>query len=172
MPEPHGTAEQLAGGHGEGRIPQQVVKARLDSPSAQGMKQDFEKIFRVQDLVRSKELAIAATGITDGEFLEGVRFTSNGAVTNSFIARAETHTYRKLETTHFFDYKQNNIKQDYYKNDDKLVNQIKHFEEMLQNDSYELIKFYIEVSEEKRQEHIQRMKFWHFMLLMRHLEEM
>lgn len=66
---------------------------------------DFEKIFRVQDLVRSKELAIAATGITDGEFLEGVRFTSNGAITSSFIARAETHTYRKLETTHFFDYK-------------------------------------------------------------------
>jgi len=66
---------------------------------------DFEKIYRVQDLIRSKEVAIAATGITDGEFLEGVRFTANGAVTNSFIARAETYTYRKLETTHFFDYK-------------------------------------------------------------------
>ncbi|NNK96699.1 MAG: fructose-bisphosphatase class II family protein [Desulfobacterales bacterium] len=66
---------------------------------------DFEKIFRVHDLVRSKEVAIAATGITDGEFLEGVRFTSNGAVTTSFIARAETKTYRKLETRHFFDYK-------------------------------------------------------------------
>jgi len=66
---------------------------------------NFEKIYRVQDLIRSKEVAIAATGITDGEFLEGVRFTANGAVTNSFIARAETYTYRKLETTHFFDYK-------------------------------------------------------------------
>lgn len=66
---------------------------------------DYEKIFRAQDLIRSKEVAIAATGITDGEFLEGVRFTPNGAITSSFIARAETHTYRKLETTHFFDYK-------------------------------------------------------------------
>jgi fructose-1,6-bisphosphatase II len=66
---------------------------------------DFEKIYRVEDLIRSKEVAIAATGITDGEFLEGVRFTPEGAVTNSFIARAETYTYRKLETTHFFDYK-------------------------------------------------------------------
>ena len=66
---------------------------------------DYDKIFRTQDLIRSKEVAIAATGITDGEFLEGVRFTSNGAITNSFIARAETYTYRKLETTHFFDYK-------------------------------------------------------------------
>lgn len=66
---------------------------------------DFEKIFRVQDLVRSKEVAIAATGITDGEFLEGVRLTANGAITSSFVARGETHTYRMLETHHFFDFK-------------------------------------------------------------------
>jgi fructose-1,6-bisphosphatase II len=66
---------------------------------------DYQKIFRAQDLVKSKEVAIAATGITDGEFLEGVRFTPNGAVTSSFIARGETHTYRSLKTTHFFDYK-------------------------------------------------------------------
>lgn len=66
---------------------------------------DFEKTFRVQDLIRSKEVAIAATGVTDGEFLEGVRFTSNGAITNSFIARARSHTYRTLQTRHFFDFK-------------------------------------------------------------------
>jgi fructose-1,6-bisphosphatase II len=66
---------------------------------------DFEKIYRAQDLIRSKEVAIAATGITDGEFLEGVRFTPNGAITSSFVARGETRTYRKLETRHFFDYK-------------------------------------------------------------------
>jgi fructose-1,6-bisphosphatase II len=66
---------------------------------------DFDKIFRAQDLIRSKEVAIAATGITDGEFLEGVRFTPNGAITRSFVARGETHTYRRLETRHFFDFK-------------------------------------------------------------------
>ena len=66
---------------------------------------DFDKIFRVQDLIKSKQVAIAATGITDGEFLEGVRFTPNGAITRSFVARGETHTYRTLETRHFFDYK-------------------------------------------------------------------
>jgi len=66
---------------------------------------DFTKTFRSQDLIKSKEVAIAATGITDGEFLEGVRFTPSGAITNSFVARGETHTYRKLETSHFFDFK-------------------------------------------------------------------
>lgn len=66
---------------------------------------DCDKTFLAQDLISSKEVAIAATGVTDGEFLEGVRFTSSGAVTNSFVARGESHTYRKLETRHFFDYK-------------------------------------------------------------------
>lgn len=66
---------------------------------------DCNQIFRVEDLVRSREVAIAATGITDGEFLEGVRFTANGAITSSFVARGETRTYRRLETTHFFDHK-------------------------------------------------------------------
>lgn len=66
---------------------------------------DFDKIYRVQDLIKSKQVAIAATGITDGEFLDGVRFTSNGAITHSFVARGESHTHRTLETRHFFDYK-------------------------------------------------------------------
>ncbi|RRJ34601.1 phosphate--AMP phosphotransferase, partial [Pseudomonas aeruginosa] len=77
---------------------------------------------------------------------------------NTLPQKGNINIYFRSWYSHFLDYKQNNIKQDYYKNDDKLVNQIKHFEEMLQNDSYELIKFYIEVSEEKRQEHIQQTK--------------
>lgn len=66
---------------------------------------DFDTVYTIQDLVFSKNVAIAATGIADGEFLQGVRFTSDGAITSSFVARAETYTYRKIETTHFFDYK-------------------------------------------------------------------
>ncbi len=66
---------------------------------------DLEKVFKTEDLVKSDKISFAATGITDGEFLGGVRFTSSGAVTSSFIARSETHTYRNMETTHFFDYK-------------------------------------------------------------------
>ena len=91
------------GGYFEGKI-----FYENDRDRAQAMEHgidDFDKIFRVEDLVRSKEIAIAATGVTDGEFLEGVRFTANGAVTSSFIARGETRTCRRLETRHFFDYK-------------------------------------------------------------------
>lgn len=91
------------GGYFEGKIFYENDRDREEAV-AHGIT-DFDKIFRVEDLIRSKEVAIAATGVTDGEFLEGVRFTSNGAITSSFIARAETKTYRKLETRHFFDYK-------------------------------------------------------------------
>ena len=91
------------GGYMEGRILYENDADRENA--AQHGITDVDKIFRASDLIRSTEVAVAATGVTDGEFLEGVRFTSDGAVTSSFIARAETKTYRKLETNHFFDYK-------------------------------------------------------------------
>lgn len=91
------------GGYFEGKIFYENDRDRREA-TEHGIT-NFEKIYRLHDLVKGKEVAIAATGITDGEFLEGVRFTSNGAITTSFIARGETRTYRKLETRHFFDYK-------------------------------------------------------------------
>jgi len=91
------------GGYFEGKIFYENDRDK-DQARAHGIT-DFSKIYRPHDLIRSREVAVAATGVTDGEFLEGVRFTANGAVTSSFVARAETKTYRKLETHHFFDYK-------------------------------------------------------------------
>ena len=96
-------AMSCLGGYFEGKIFYENDRDREEA--AEHGITDFDKIFRLQDLIKGKEVAIAATGITDGEFLEGVRFTPNGAITNSFIARGESHTYRKLQTNHFFDYK-------------------------------------------------------------------
>lgn len=91
------------GGYFEGKI---VCEDDSDRQEArQHGLMDLDKIYLAEDLIRSRNISFAATGITDGEFLQGVRFTANGAVTYSFVARAETRTYRKLETTHFFDYK-------------------------------------------------------------------
>jgi fructose-1,6-bisphosphatase II len=96
-------AIRCLGGYFEGKIFYENDRDKQESEKH--YISDFTKTFRAQDLIKSKEVAIAATGITDGEFLEGVRFTSNGAVTSSFVGRGETHTYRSLKTTHFFDYK-------------------------------------------------------------------
>ena len=106
----YGHAPECSGGRGrsrragtEGKIFYENDRDREEAREHQIF--DFDKIYRVQDLIRSKEVAIAATGVTDGEFLEGVRFTTNGAVTNSFIARGETRTYRNGNPPDFFDYK-------------------------------------------------------------------
>jgi len=91
------------GGYFEGKI---YCNSKLECEEANSFNLgDFDRIYTIQDLIFSKDVSIAATGITDGEFLEGVRFTPDGATTSSFVARAETYTHRMIETTHFFDYK-------------------------------------------------------------------
>jgi len=103
---PEGTVVAAAirclGGYMEGKIYYDTDAMREESQKL-GIT-DFDKVFRVEDLINSHKISFAATGITDGEFLEGVRFTPTGAVTHSFIARSETRTFRHLTTNHFFDY--------------------------------------------------------------------
>ena len=41
----------------------------------------------------------AATGVTTGDYLEGVRFFRGGATTNSVVMRSQTRTVRYLQTT-------------------------------------------------------------------------
>lgn len=103
---PEGTVVAAAirclGGYLEGKISYDNDEDR-DAAKAHGI-DDFDKVFRVENLIDSRKISFAATGVTDGEFLEGVRFTATGAVTNSFVARSETRTYRNMTTNHFFDY--------------------------------------------------------------------
>ncbi len=103
---PEGTVVAAAisclGGYMEGRISYDNDADR-QAAMTRGINK-FDKVFRVEDLIRSRKVSFAATGVTDGEFLEGVRFTATGAVTHSFVARSGTRTYRNLTTNHFFDY--------------------------------------------------------------------
>lgn len=61
---------------------------------------DLERVYRTSDLVRSENVFFAATGITDGEFLRGVRYFSGGARTYSVIMRAVSGTVRYMESRH------------------------------------------------------------------------
>ena len=103
---PEGTVVAAAirclGGYMEGKIDYDNDSMRKEA-TLHGI-EDFDKVFRAEDLINSHKISFAATGITDGEFLEGVRFTSTGAITHSFVARSETRTYRHMTTNHFFDY--------------------------------------------------------------------
>lgn len=61
---------------------------------------DIDAVVSQQDLVRSDNCFFAATGITDGELLRGVRFHRAGATTQSLVMRSRTGTVRTVEALH------------------------------------------------------------------------
>ena len=55
------------------------------------------------DLVQRRRRFFAATGITDGELLQGVRFSQRGATTQSLVMRSRSGTVRMVEARHRLD---------------------------------------------------------------------
>ena len=66
-------------------------------------KLDLNKIYSIDDLVKGENVFFAATGITDGEFLRGVRYFSGGARTQSVAMRSASGTMRYIDATHRWD---------------------------------------------------------------------
>jgi fructose-1,6-bisphosphatase II len=64
---------------------------------------DLNRVFAVNDLVAGENVFFAATGITDGELLDGVRFVRGGAVTTSMVMRSRSGTTRIIESQHRWD---------------------------------------------------------------------
>ena len=58
-------------------------------------------ILTTRDLVNSDDVFLAATGITDGELIKGVRYTSYGAISQSIVMRGKSKTVRVIETEHY-----------------------------------------------------------------------
>src|SRR5215469_2758440 len=55
--------------------------------------------------IAGDNVMFAATGVTTGDYLRGVRFLSGGAMTNSVVMRSKTRTIRFIEAIHHFDFK-------------------------------------------------------------------
>ncbi len=66
--------------------------------------QDIEKKYSIDELADG-EVMFAATGVTDGEYLKGVRFFAGGATTQSVVMRSKTRTNRVVNATHNFEFK-------------------------------------------------------------------
>ena len=69
---------------------------------ANGLEED--RSYSLEEMA-SGDVLFAATGITDGDLLGGVRFRRGGAVTNSVVMRSKTMTVRRIEAYHRFDRK-------------------------------------------------------------------
>jgi fructose-1,6-bisphosphatase II len=65
--------------------------------------QDLDAVLTIDDLVRGDNAFFAATGITDGELLRGVRFSPQGASTQSLVMRSRSGTVRLVEAHHRLD---------------------------------------------------------------------
>jgi fructose-1,6-bisphosphatase II len=61
---------------------------------------DLDRVLTTDDLVSGEDVFFAATGVTDGDLLRGVRFWGDGAGTVSLVMRSSSGTIRMIETTH------------------------------------------------------------------------
>jgi len=66
---------------------------------------DVNKVFTIDELVRSDDVIFAATGITDSFLLKGVRYYKRRAITQTLVMRSTSGTIRHIEANHSLDKK-------------------------------------------------------------------
>jgi fructose-1,6-bisphosphatase II len=98
-------ALQCLGGDLQGRLRPQGDE-EVERVRRMGVR-DIDQVFRVGDLASGDALMFAATGVTDGDLLRGVRFFGGGARTHSIAVRRRSGTTRFIEATHRFDRRPN-----------------------------------------------------------------
>jgi fructose-1,6-bisphosphatase II len=61
---------------------------------------DLDRVLTTDDLVAGDDVFVAATGVTTGALLRGVRYVRDGAVTDSIVMRSRSGTVRRIEARH------------------------------------------------------------------------
>jgi len=82
-----------------------VLKPRNDEERARATAMgiaDLDHVFAIDELAHG-DVTFAATGVSDGFLLRGVRFTAPGADTHSIVMRSRSGTVRFLDTHHRFE---------------------------------------------------------------------
>ncbi len=90
-------AVKALGGNMQGKL---WVKNDEEMMCAIGQGLDVKKVLHLDDLVSSDDVFFSATGITDGDFLSGVRYESDRIVTSSLVMRSKSGTVRYVEAIH------------------------------------------------------------------------
>jgi fructose-1,6-bisphosphatase II / sedoheptulose-1,7-bisphosphatase len=63
---------------------------------------DLKKVYTTDELAKPDNVMFAATGVTDGAMLKGVRRFAGGAITHSIVMRSKSGTIRRIEAQHDF----------------------------------------------------------------------
>src|SRR6202046_2380123 len=61
---------------------------------------DLDRVLTTDELVSSDDVFFAATGVTDGELLDGVRYRGSAATTHSLVMRSRSGTIRSIKSEH------------------------------------------------------------------------
>src|SRR5216110_2612524 len=69
---------------------------------AMGVK-DLSKVYRSKDLAPGKSIIFAATGVTEGSLMKGVRFFGDGTRTTSLVMQTNPHRIRFIDSIHVSD---------------------------------------------------------------------
>jgi fructose-1,6-bisphosphatase II len=64
---------------------------------------DLDRVLTTDDLVSGQDVFVAATGVTTGALLRGIRYLPNGAITDSIVMRSRSGTVRRIEASHALD---------------------------------------------------------------------
>jgi fructose-1,6-bisphosphatase/sedoheptulose 1,7-bisphosphatase-like protein len=64
---------------------------------------DFKKVYRSKDLASGNNIVFAATGVTDGSLMKGVRFFGEGIRTTSLVMQTHPHRIRFIDSIHVSD---------------------------------------------------------------------
>ena len=94
-------AMQCLGGAIEGRLMFYKESERKRARKLMGPEADLEADLTLNDLAHG-DILFAATGVTDGDMLNGVRFFAGGCETHSLVMRSKSGTVRFIEAIHDF----------------------------------------------------------------------
>lgn len=93
-------ALKCMGGELQGRL---YARDGAERDAAVAAGYDLDRVLLTDDLVAGDNCFFAATGITDGELLQGVRFGRWGATTQSLVMRSKSGTVRRVDARHRLD---------------------------------------------------------------------
>jgi len=106
-------ALRCLGAHFQGRLiyDPEVVQAGTYLPPVEETRrelkekgiEDPDKVWECEELASGKEVLFAATGITDGDLMRGVRFFGGGARTETLVISSQSRTVRFVDTIHMKD---------------------------------------------------------------------
>jgi len=90
-------ALKCMGGEIQGRL---WARDDAERATAEELGYDLDQVLHTDDLVSGDNCFFAATGITGGDLLKGVRFHSKGATTHSLVMRSKSGTVREISASH------------------------------------------------------------------------